>query len=57
MQEKTNGSKDQPTRCKSVTCCKATAAVEKSVAEDLKKEDQNLEDLLNDDDKEPTLGD
>ena len=56
MTEKTNGNKENPTKCESVTCCKATASLEKSVAEDLKKDDKTLEDLLNDDDKDPTLG-
>ena len=57
MTEKTNGNKENPIKCESVTCCKATASLEKSVAEDLKKDDQTLEDLLNDDDKNTALGD
>ena len=57
MTEKTNGSKNNPTRCESVTCCKSTASVDKSVAEDLKKEDKNLQDLIDDNDKDVTVGD
>ena len=57
MTEKTDGRKDNPTQCESVTCCKATASLEKGVAEDLKKEDKNLQDLINDDNQDITVGD
>ena len=36
---------------------KASAQAEKSVAEDLKKEDKNLQDLINDDNKDITVVD
>lgn len=49
MSDKTTGQKNNPIRCQSETCCKATAALKKSVASDMEKEDKNLQDLLNDD--------
>ena len=49
MTDKTTGQKNNPTRCESETCCKATASLKKSVASDMEKEDKNLQDLLNDD--------
>ena len=51
MNEKTTGEKTNPTKCETSICCKATAALNKSVAEDLQKEDKNLEELLNDNQK------
>lgn len=57
MTEKPDGRKDNPIKCESVTCCKATASLEEAVAEDLKKEDKNLQDLINDDNKDTTVGD
>tara|TARA_R100001594_G_scaffold20430_1_gene39460 strand:- start:14101 stop:14301 length:201 start_codon:yes stop_codon:yes gene_type:complete len=57
MTEKINGDKKNPTKCESVTCCKATASLQKSVAEDLKKEDKNLQDILNDDSENTAAGD
>lgn len=48
MNEKTTGEKNNPTKCETSVCCKATAALNKSVAEDLEQEDKNLQELLND---------
>tara|TARA_Y100000004_G_scaffold130653_1_gene147327 strand:+ start:50 stop:226 length:177 start_codon:yes stop_codon:yes gene_type:complete len=54
MTEKTTGQKNNPTRCQSSTCCKATASLEQSVAGDLKKEDKNLQELLDDNNQDIT---
>ncbi len=35
-------------QCKATLCCKATASLNKQVAEDLEKEDKPLQELLND---------
>ena len=51
MNEKTTGEKTTPTKCETSICSKTTAALNKSVAEDLQKEDKNLEELLNDNQK------
>ena len=50
MTEKITGQKENPTKCETTICCKATAALDKSVAADLKKEDKNLQELLDDKD-------
>tara|TARA_B100002019_G_C21242365_1_gene586275 strand:+ start:1467 stop:1643 length:177 start_codon:yes stop_codon:yes gene_type:complete len=54
MTEKTTGQKDNPTKCESSTCCKATASLEQSVAGDLEKEDKNLQELLDDNNQDIT---
>lgn len=48
MAQKITGEKNNPTKCETSVSCKATAALNKSVAEDLGQEDKNLEELLND---------
>ena len=51
MNQKTNGSKEQPLQCETSVCCKATAALGKEIAEELEQEDQNLQELLDDNNK------
>ena len=36
-------------KCESIMCCKATASLEAEIKEEIKKEDQPLEDILIDD--------
>jgi hypothetical protein len=51
MNKEKSGSKDRPLKCETTVSCKATASLEVSAAADLDKEDKNLQELLDDNDK------
>ena len=50
-------SKKRPLKCETSMSCKATASLEASAAADLEKEDKNLQELLDDNDKTGPLCD
>jgi|AOAMet1_07_M0_10_2_1038527.scaffolds.fasta_scaffold112228_2 hypothetical protein len=39
-------SKEQPQKCESKVCCKATAQLKRDLVDDLSKEDKSLSELL-----------